>query len=152
MSPRPGHHASRSRQKSSLRNHEGARVLETGPHTPLMTTVRVPNVSCSLSARRQELGAENTQHAPSSSRITRCYPPCTTGSPKGLIPRTCTRRRRYWRSEPEADVRSGQVWMQDLLTDCARHQSSRSVSLWGRDCILARSGDRLFAPSPPADR
>jgi predicted ATPase len=38
--------------------------------------------------------ASHTQHAT-------CCLTCTTGSPKGLTPRTCRRRKRYWRSWPD---------------------------------------------------
>jgi len=41
-----------------------------------------------------EHGSRNTQYAANSLKHTRCYPISTTGSPKGLTPKTCKRRRR----------------------------------------------------------
>ena len=53
-------------------------------------------------ARGDEPGSAVAAAGQARKKLTSCYPRSTTGSPKGLTPKTCKRRRRCWRSCTEA--------------------------------------------------
>lgn len=46
-------------------------------------------------AQDTQSGTQQTQHGAGSLKLTRCYTPCITGSPKGSTPRTCKKLRHF---------------------------------------------------------
>ena len=93
-------------------------------------------------ARDDEPGATVATARQADTKLTRCYPRSTTGSPKGLIPRICKRPRRCWRSfRKNATCQSGRSL--PIASTHAVLRSGRSYHNNSQKAFILRKDERF---------